>query len=270
LVCPSEKTVIPFPPEPITKQYGATKNDCEINAAKRFIEDLRREHPLLKIIIISDSLLSKGPFIKELKAKNMSFILAAKPGDHKFLFESVKDICQELEIKTYDGKIHKYRYVNSVSLNNSDSNIIVNFIDYIEVDKDGKETKFSWVTNIVITKNNIHKIMEGGRARWKIENETFNTLKNQNYHFEHNFGHGYKNLSSVFATLMMLAFLIDQVQELADYAFQQALLNKKRKSYLWQELRVLFLHFRMMSWEDIWNALTFGYETTLTLNHNSS
>ena len=55
--------------------------------------------------------------------------------------------------------------------------------------------------------------MCAGRARWKIENETFNTLKNQGYCFEHNFGHGEKNLSTVFAFLMMLAFLIDQIQQ---------------------------------------------------------
>jgi len=57
--------------------------------------------------------------------------------------------------------------------------------------------------------------MKGGRARWRIENETFNTLKNQGYEFEHNFGHGYKNLSTNFALLMMLAFAVDQIVELS-------------------------------------------------------
>ena len=53
--------------------------------------------------------------------------------------------------------------------------------------------------------------MRAGRARWRIENETFNSLKNQGYEFEHNFGHGEKNLATVFAALMMLAFAIDQI-----------------------------------------------------------
>jgi len=52
--------------------------------------------------------------------------------------------------------------------------------------------------------------MRAGRARWKIENEAFNTLKNQGYQFEHNFGHGQQQLSVVLALLMMLAFLVDQ------------------------------------------------------------
>jgi hypothetical protein len=73
-----------------------------------------------------------------------------------------------------------------------------------------------FIVNLVVQKRTrIFDIMRVGRARWRIENETFNTLKNQGYHFEHNFGHGYKNLSVVFAVLMMLAFLVDQVQQIA-------------------------------------------------------
>ncbi len=64
--------------------------------------------------------------------------------------------------------------------------------------------------------------MRAGRARWKIENETFNTLKNQGYNFQHNYGHGYKNLCSVMTMLMMLAFLIDQVQQLCCKVYLKA------------------------------------------------
>ena len=63
-------------------------------------------------------------------------------------------------------------------------------------------------------------MVRGGRARWKIENETFNTLKNQGYQFGHNFGHGKQNLSTIFVMLMMLAFLVDQTQELCCPLFQ--------------------------------------------------
>jgi len=64
-----------------------------------------------------------------------------------------------------------------------------------------------------LTKSNVELVMRGGRSRWHIENQTFNTLKNQDYEFEHNFGHGKQYLATVLAMLMMLAFLIDQVQE---------------------------------------------------------
>ena len=61
---------------------------------------------------------------------------------------------------------------------------------------------FSWVTDIPITDENIVQLMKAGRARWKIENETFNTLKNQGYEFEHNFGHGKRNLCNNLMTLI--------------------------------------------------------------------
>ena len=65
------------------------------------------------------------------------------------------------------------------------------------------------------------KIMRGGRARWKIENETFNTLKNLGYNFERNYGHGKNYLSTIFCMLMMLAFLIDQIQEICCPLFRR-------------------------------------------------
>ena len=74
--------------------------------------------------------------------------------------------------------------------------------------------------------------MQGGRTRWHIENDTFNTLKNQGYQFDHNFGHGKQNLSVVLAFLMFTAFLIDQIQEFACKHFQAALKTVGRLKYL--------------------------------------
>jgi hypothetical protein len=66
----------------------------------------------------------------------------------------------------------------------------VNFLEYWEHAPDGSVIHFAWVTNLPMTHANLMTLMRGARARWKIENETFNTLKNQGCHFEHNFGHG--------------------------------------------------------------------------------
>lgn len=256
IVHPVHKQVIPLAPEPIMKSDGSTKNDCEYRAAIRFIEDFRREHPHLKVIITTDSLLSKGSFIRILNNKDIPFILVAKESDHKVLHEFVKDLCKVIEEKTLDGTTRKYRYFNGAPLNDSNGDLLVNFLDYEETDKKGKKQRFTWVTNLKITKDNVDKIMKGGRARWKIENETFNTLKNQGYHFEHNFGHGKRNLNAVFVMLMMLAFLVDQVQELCDTPFQQALkkVNGKR-SRLWSDLRNIFFTFKVSSWETVWKAI---------------
>jgi len=97
--------------------------------------------------------------------------------------------------------------------------------------------------------------MRGGRARWKIEHETFNTLKNQGDHFEHNFGHGYQHLSTVLMHLMMLAFLIDQIQQCGYRLFPAALAAARTKSHLWRKLRRLFDFFRILSWEGLSHAI---------------
>ena len=108
-------------------------------------------------------------------------------------------------------------FTHKLPLNESNQDLLVNFLHYAEYGADGHRRKyFTWVTDLRITRGNARPLVRGGRARWKIENETFNTLKNQGYQFEHNFGHGQQNLSVVFAMLMMLAFLVDQTQQLCD------------------------------------------------------
>ena len=104
-------------------------------------------------------------------------------------------------------------FYNGIPINDSNHDLEVNFIDCIIKDHKGKIiAHFSWFTDILVTHDNVYPLSKGARARWKIENETFNTLKNQGYQFEHNFGHGFKYLSHVFGLLIFLAFLIDQVQ----------------------------------------------------------
>jgi len=258
IVHPEQSNVIPLCPEMIHNVDGNTKNDCERNASKRFIEHFRREHPHLKVIVIEDGLASNGPHIKHLEQNNVKYILGAKQGDHEHLFDLIdsSDSTKYFDMKDERGYLHQFRFINNVSLNKAHPNLKVNFWEYRETSPQGKEVNFSWVTNIHITENNIYTLTKGGRARWKIENETYNTLKNLGYNFKHNYGHGKEHLSAVFCLLMILAFLIDQVQELACSLFQTA---KKCAggSYrgLWEEMRVLFRYFVMDSWEILYRKI---------------
>jgi hypothetical protein len=102
--------------------------------------------------------------------------------------------------------------------------------------------------------------MRGGRARWKIENETFNTLKNQGYNFEHNYGHGEQNLSVVFAMLMMLAFLVDQTQQLCCALFQAVWAKLGSKRLLWECMRSLFYTYALESMRQLLEALLYGWK----------
>jgi hypothetical protein len=244
IVHPDRKVVIPLAPEPIKNTDGNLKNDCEQNASKRLLERFRRNHPHMKAIVVEDALASNAPHIKELGKYNLRYIIGIKPGSHSFLYSLLNETKTEKHEFTDDKDIHhRFHFLNNVSLNESHPDIRVNVIEYWETNPEGKTQHFAWVTDIRITKDNIHTLMRGARARWKIENETFNTLKNQGYQFEHNFGHGHNNLSTVFALLMMLAFLIDQVQQKMCAVFQAAWETAGNKRALWERIRGVIQNF---------------------------
>jgi hypothetical protein len=82
--------------------------------------------------------------------------------------------------------------------------------------------------------------MQAGRARWKIENETFNTLKNLGYKFEHNYGHGKDHLSTLFAYLMLPAFYFDQLIQVCCRIFIEIKHLITTKVRIWSAIRALF------------------------------
>jgi len=116
----------------------------------------------------------------------------------------------------------------------------------------------SWVTDFRVTKSNVYKRMQGGRARWKIDNETCNTLKNQGDNFDHTDGHGEQNLSVVLATLMMLAFLVDQTQHFCCGLFQAVWEKLGSKRLLWERMRALFFDYALEPMRQLLEALFYG------------
>ena len=270
-VCPGFREVIPLCPEMIVRQDGETKNDCERNAAKRFIKHYRREHPHLKTIVVEDGLSSNAPHISLLQQHDIRYILGVKQGDHDFLFRQVDSACESgeavefsMDDETNPKVLHWFRVVNGVALNQSNSDLAVNFLEYWEVttQKNGKEKiqRFSWVTDFEITRENAYQIMRAGRVRWKIENETFNTLKNQGYHLEHNFGLGEKYLSTIFTLLMMLAFLVDQAQQLCCPLFRASWEKSGSKRALWERMRGIFKEFFLDSMETFYRMVVDGHQ----------
>ena len=101
----------------------------------------------------------------------------------------------------------------------------------------------------------MYKFMRGARARWKIENETFNTLKNQGYNFGHNYGLGKQHLTEVFVHLVMLAFLINQIQQLCCPLSNAAWKAWKSKRSLWEKVRSKFHEFYIETMEDLYRSL---------------
>jgi hypothetical protein len=265
IVHPDFPEVIPLAPEPIQRQDGHKKNDCERNAARRWLKRLRKDHPHLPIIVIEDALSSNAPHIRDLRAARCHFILSVKEGDHKHLFEQ---FCRRVEadevevvedVDAGQGITHGYVFANGLTLNESNEEQ-VNFLQYLEMHDDGQERQWTFVVDLELTEANVRPVARGGRTRWRIENETFNTLKNQGYHFEHNYGHGYNNLCTVFAMLMMLAFLIDQVQQKCNPLFRAAWQKKGPKCALWEAVRHLFASFEVSSMREVYEGIAYGFK----------
>ncbi len=162
LIHPEHREVIPLAPEPIEKQDGCEKNDCERNAAKRLLRRIRQEHPHLKLIVVEDGLASNAPHIRELRDLNMHFILGAKPGDHPFLFAQVINAFETDRMTTIcwtkGGVFYEIDFVNDLALNEASQEVRVNFLQYAEYGPDGTERQWTWVTDLEISRSN---------ARWE-------------------------------------------------------------------------------------------------------
>ena len=177
LVHPDQKQVLPLFPEAITHQDGESKNDCELNASKRLIKQLREAFPNWPIRVVEDSLFANGPHLKLLKELNIGYIVSVKPEGQESLFAEVKDRffkheTEEFDVLGDDKIVRGYRWINDIPLNKSYPDLRVNFLDYWEI-RDGKEFNFSWITEIKLTKSNVELVMKGGRSRWHIENQPF-------------------------------------------------------------------------------------------------
>ena len=254
IVHPGMKQVIPLMPEFIRNEDGSEKQDCEINAGKRLISKIKDDHPHLSMVIVGDSLYSKAPFVKELTSLGYSFILVAKPDDHKSLYADIEGLRQGNLLNTYTFEAKKrtytYEWSNEVDLNGSTKSPKVNFFKLTITNKDGEKTfRSAWVTDMEVTSDNIEEMVKAGRARWKIENECFNTLKNQGYHITHNFGHGKNNLSETLFLLNLLAFFFHQIFELSDASYLSARATCSAKVEFWNLIRVAFRLIIFDSWE---------------------
>jgi hypothetical protein len=246
LMHPDQRQVMPLMPEEISNRDGGTKQDCEVNAAKRLLPKIRQDYPDLGLVLAGDSLFSKQPFISDVGSANMHYIFVAKPTDHICMMAWLDAYgvsrMQDMHLVDEKGRQHIYRWLNDVPLTGQKNTLRVNYLDYhiVSRDKDGNEGIVyhnSWVTDIVITHENVVLLVHAGRCRWKIENECFNTLKNQGYHIEHNYGHGSNHLCFNFYLLTLLAFYVHQIFELTDGLYQDCRQKFGSKAHMWETLR---------------------------------
>ncbi len=254
------RQVIPVMPEEIRAQDGNVKEDCEVNAFKRFLVNFRKDHDKLGIIINADALYATTPVINIIHEHRANYIFKIKSANHKTLMQNVASSAKS-RIEALSLRKNKMiiEWVNNVELFRS-TKTQTNYIEAWELvpQRDGtNKSQYygKWITDIDISLKNAATIVDAGRARWKIENECFNSLKNHGYNIEHNYGHGSKNLCYNFYMFTLLAFTMHQIHQLTDKLFQEMRLNFGRLGSMWERFRVVIEFIYFSSMDALWELL---------------
>ena len=212
LVAPGHNRTVPLMPEFLAPQDGSEKQDCERNAAKRWLNAHAERVRPLRPVYLGDDLFCCQPLAEAVLATGADFLFVAKKDSHKTLYEFLKgtDLERHIVLERKPGNhsvTYTYRWMEGVPLRDGPDALKVNWIGVTLTGASGKTTySGAFATSLPVTRETVVEIAACARARWKIENESFNVLKNNGYHLEHNFGHGKKHLAKTFAAMNLLAF----------------------------------------------------------------
>lgn len=260
LLKPGLDKVIALAPEFVQPQDGAEKQDCELNAAKRWLAQWSETYAPSGVTILGDDLYCHEPLCRELRARGMDFILVCKPASHPTLYDWLAFLERSGTLRTvirrrWTGKrreIDTYRYATAVPLRDGQDALTVDWCELTTTDESGKVLYHnSFATSLAIDDDTVAPIVEAGRGRWKIENENNNTLKTKGYHFEHNYGHGRQHLSAVLASLILLAFLVHTVLEWSDVQYRLLRQKLPSRRRLFNDLRALTSYLCFESWTQL-------------------
>lgn len=191
---------------------GADKQDCERKALMRLAESLKRDYPQLKICLLLDSLYVCGPVFTLCRQKGWAWIVTFKEGSAKAVFADYEQLLAagggRLE-RSVDKTQRAYGWVNDVDFSSQQ----VNVLECRETDATGKQTRFVWATSLPVDGSNVVELADqGGRQRWKIENQGFNVQKTNGYEMEHAYSEHPVAMRN-FYLLLQIAHIIAQLIE---------------------------------------------------------
>lgn len=270
IVCPGHSQVVPLRPEFIVPQDGEAKQDCEINAAKRWLSAHAERYSTGNDTLLGDDLYAHQPFCRQVLLHSFHFFFTCKPASHSHLTSWVEGLQPgkglhslklRLKGKSNLWEHHEYRWANNVPLTEGEGALRVNWCEVTIRDSDNEVLyRNSFITDWTINADNVAGLVAAGRARWKIENENNNVLKTKGYHLEHNFGHGKEHLSSLLVTMNLLALGLHSLLEHTDpsYAQIRSAVGARRKFF--QHLEALTTYIYFETWERLMDFMMRGLE----------
>lgn len=263
MVAPGHDKVVPLEPEFIVPQDGIDKQDCENAAAKRWLAAHGRRYASMGAVFLGDDLFSRQPLCEAVREVGGSFIFVCKPSSHALIQEYVTGVeLSSLDVSVRRGKkhyTHRHRWLADVPLRDGKDALVVNWFEIEIIDAKGKVTyRNSFVTDLPVTRDTVAELATAGRARWKIENETFNVLKNKGYNLEHSFGHGKQHLASILVSLNLLAFAMHTVCDITNQFWQKARLKLGPRYNFFNMISAAANLLIFPSWEDLLLTIAFA------------
>ena len=252
IVASGNPPVISLEPEFITPQDGHEQQDCENAAARRWRVPYGPACQQHGFCGLGDDVSCKQPRCEALLAQQMNFILVCKPDAHQTLSEWIAGLqaITEVTLKRRPGKTHYIdtgHFVNQLPLREGEAALKVNGCELTTTRVDDGQVIYrnAFATNHTLTADNVLEIVRDGRARWKIENENNNTLKNHGYNLTHHFGHGKENRSSMRVTFNLLAFLFHTVLDFREDKYRLIRQTLPTRKTFFDDIRALtrYLYF---------------------------
>jgi len=192
----------------------ADKQDCELKAFHRLADKLKASFPQLPIVLLADSLYACKPVFNLCREHAWKFLITFKRGSLPALFqefETLRDLSPKHRSENQQGKIHQhFAWVNDLSYEGHRLSALEcrEFQDSKEPDP---SRYFAWITNFEVGCASASTLAnQGGRQRWKIENEGFNIQKNHGYQLEHPYS-DHENAAKIFYFLLQVAHAINQL-----------------------------------------------------------
>ena len=262
LVAPGHNHVVPLKPEFIKPQDGAEKQDCETSAAQRWLTAHGAEYHRLNPIYLGDDLYSRQPMCEAVLAANSHFIFVCKPDSHPLIQEYIAGIKLPTRIvpvkKASKRFTHRYRWLSGVPLRDGKDALTVNWFE-IEIRNAAGDVTYrnSFITDLPVNHVTVEELATCGRTRWKIENETFNTLKTGGYHLEHNYGHGRQNLAALLVAFNLLAFALHTLCDHAEELWRLARAKVSSRAQFFARLVAITSFLIFPSWDDLVRTMAF-------------
>ena len=271
VVAPGRSEVVALKPEFIGPQDGHEKQDCEISAAKRWLGRHAAQYNKHGATLLGDDLYAHQPFCRQVLLHGFHFIFTCKPASHVHLARWLEELEGSPELgslkrrlknrKTNKFETWSYRWVNHAPLTEEMDALKVNWCELVLTGKGGKVLyKNAFITDREITEQNVEAFVASGRARWKVENENNNTLKTKGYNLEHNFGHGKEHLSSLLATMNLLAFAMHGLLDHCDEAYRLIRRTLVVRKTFFDDIRALTRYHCFESWAALMDFMMRGLE----------